>query len=102
MKGKDLGTLLAAARPLIKLAIAEDIGPGDATSRSTLAGDTVLHGRDRRRWFYGAVLLPVLGAILFSLSKGALVLGLPVGLGAVLAWVAAVVGGKTRALLASE
>ena len=29
-------TLLAAAEPLIQLALAEDIGPGDATSLSTL------------------------------------------------------------------
>ncbi len=37
--------LLRAAEPLIDLAVAEDIGPGDATSESTLAEDAVLHGR---------------------------------------------------------
>ncbi|MGC9521760.1 MAG: quinolinate synthase NadA [Anaerolineae bacterium] len=37
--------LLAAAQPLIKLAIEEDIGPGDATSLSTLTPDTILEGR---------------------------------------------------------
>jgi quinolinate synthase len=37
--------LLQAAQPLIDLAIAEDIGPGDATSEATLAADSLLHGR---------------------------------------------------------
>jgi nicotinate-nucleotide pyrophosphorylase (carboxylating) len=37
--------VLSAAQPLIKLAIAEDIGPGDATSNSILPADLVLHGR---------------------------------------------------------
>ena len=38
-------TLLAAAAPLIELAIAEDIGPGDATSTATLDPSVLLHGR---------------------------------------------------------
>ena len=37
--------LVAAAKPLIELAVAEDIGPGDATSLSTLAPGTTLVGR---------------------------------------------------------
>jgi len=37
--------LLEAARPLIDLAIAEDIGPGDATSIATLPDDLVVQGR---------------------------------------------------------
>jgi nicotinate-nucleotide pyrophosphorylase (carboxylating) len=37
--------LIAAAKPLIELAIEEDIGPGDATSLSTLAPGTILKGR---------------------------------------------------------
>jgi quinolinate synthase len=41
----DLEALLRAARPLIELAVAEDIGPGDATSDSTLPAEAVLHGR---------------------------------------------------------
>lgn len=45
MIAKESEELLDAARPLIELAIAEDIGPGDATSNSTLSSDTVLHGR---------------------------------------------------------
>ena len=38
-------SLLAAAESLIKLAIAEDIGPGDATSIATLEPGAVLRGR---------------------------------------------------------
>ncbi|MGD9099309.1 MAG: quinolinate synthase NadA [Anaerolineae bacterium] len=41
----NLETLLAAAEPLIQLAIAEDIGPGDATSLSTLDAGVTLRGR---------------------------------------------------------
>ncbi|MBC7250887.1 MAG: quinolinate synthase NadA [Anaerolineae bacterium] len=37
--------LLQAAAPLIDLAIAEDIGPGDATSEAILAPEVVLQGR---------------------------------------------------------
>lgn len=40
-----LDELLNAAMPLIKLAIKEDIGPGDATSLATLAPDVRLVGR---------------------------------------------------------
>jgi quinolinate synthase len=40
-----IDALLQAATPLIDLAIAEDIGPGDATSRATLPADLVLQGR---------------------------------------------------------
>jgi nicotinate-nucleotide pyrophosphorylase (carboxylating) len=36
--------VLAAAQPLIELAIAEDIGPGDATSEAVLLEDLTLHG----------------------------------------------------------
>lgn len=42
---QSLEVLLAAAEPLIKLAIEEDIGPGDATSLSTLPDDAELIGR---------------------------------------------------------
>jgi nicotinate-nucleotide pyrophosphorylase (carboxylating) len=37
--------ILKAAEPLIELAVAEDIGPGDATSQAVLPGDLELHGR---------------------------------------------------------
>lgn len=40
-----LEQLLTAATPLIELALAEDIGPGDATSQSTLDAASLLHGR---------------------------------------------------------
>ncbi|HOU15769.1 MAG TPA: quinolinate synthase NadA [Anaerolineae bacterium] len=45
MDDKTLQTLLDAAAPLIELAVAEDIGPGDATSTSTLDPRVPLHGR---------------------------------------------------------
>jgi quinolinate synthase len=35
--------LMTAAEPLIDLAIAEDVGPGDATSQATLPSDLTLH-----------------------------------------------------------
>jgi quinolinate synthase len=38
-------TLIAAAEPLIRLAVEEDIGRGDATSLSTLSPGTILKGR---------------------------------------------------------
>ncbi len=41
----EVSDLLRAAEPLIELAMAEDIGQGDATSEATLAADAVLHGR---------------------------------------------------------
>ena len=40
-----MDALLPAAEPLIELAIAEDIGPGDATSESTLDASVTLCGR---------------------------------------------------------
>ena len=39
------GDIVDAARPLIELAIAEDVGPGDATSEAVLPADLMLHGR---------------------------------------------------------
>jgi quinolinate synthase len=42
---RSQSALLTAAAPLIDLALEEDIGPGDATSLSTLAPDTQLQGR---------------------------------------------------------
>jgi len=37
--------IVQAAMPLIELAIAEDIGPGDATSEAILPDDLILHGQ---------------------------------------------------------
>ncbi len=45
MDDKTLQALLDAAAPLIELAVAEDIGPGDATSTATLDPNVPLHGR---------------------------------------------------------
>jgi nicotinate-nucleotide pyrophosphorylase (carboxylating) len=45
MSVKEITQILEAARPLIELAIAEDVGPGDATSLSILPKDLMLHGR---------------------------------------------------------
>ena len=59
-----------------------------------------LAGRGTRRWLYGLGLLPVVAAVALSFSKGAILLGLPVGVGLVLAWAAARRWGWRRALLA--
>lgn len=59
-----------------------------------------LAGKGRRRWLYAAALLPGLAAVGLSFSKGALLLGLPVGMGIVLAWFSTKKwGGRTTALL---
>jgi nicotinate-nucleotide pyrophosphorylase (carboxylating) len=42
---EEIRDVLAAARPLIELAIAEDIGPGDATSEAVLPATLALCGR---------------------------------------------------------
>jgi len=39
------GVVVEAAKPLIELAVAEDIGPGDATSEAVLPPELMLHGR---------------------------------------------------------
>lgn len=41
--------LLEAAAPLIELALAEDVGPGDATSMATLDDSQILHGYMRAK-----------------------------------------------------
>lgn len=43
--GTQLVDILEAAKPLIELAVAEDIGPGDATSEAVLPADLTLQGR---------------------------------------------------------
>jgi nicotinate-nucleotide pyrophosphorylase (carboxylating) len=42
---EEVREILSAAQPLIELAVAEDIGPGDATSEAVLPTGLVLHGR---------------------------------------------------------
>ncbi len=56
-----------------------------------------LTGRGWRRRLYGLALLPVLAAVALSFSKGAILLGLPVGMGLVLTWVAVRRWGGRRA-----
>jgi quinolinate synthase len=45
MSTEEIAKILEAASPLIELAIAEDIGLGDATSEAVLSADLMLHGR---------------------------------------------------------
>jgi nicotinate-nucleotide pyrophosphorylase (carboxylating) len=45
LQSASLNSVLEAAAPLIELAIAEDIGPGDATSNSILPPGLTLHAR---------------------------------------------------------
>jgi quinolinate synthase len=45
MMDSEIEKLLRAAQPLIELAVAEDIGPGDATSDAILPADDVLYGQ---------------------------------------------------------
>ena len=45
MSTEEIAKILKAADPLIELAIAEDIGPGDATSKAVLPVDLRLQGR---------------------------------------------------------
>ena len=59
----EVEALLQAARPLIELAIAEDIGPGDATSEATLPVEAILHGRIRAKEAGVVAGLPVAAAV---------------------------------------
>ena len=55
--------LMTAAEPLIDLAIAEDIGPGDATSQATLPPDLTLHATIMAKEPGVIAGLPVAGAV---------------------------------------
>ncbi len=59
----SLEALLEAAKPLIALGIAEDIGPGDATSQATLKPTTLLHGTLRTKAAGVIAGLPVAEAV---------------------------------------
>ena len=59
----EIEALLRAAEPLIELAIAEDIGPGDATSEATLPAEVNLHGRIRAKEAGVVAGLPVAEAV---------------------------------------
>ena len=58
-----MGDVLRAAAPLIALAIAEDIGPGDATSEAVLPASLMLCGRIVAKSTGGIAGLPVAEAV---------------------------------------
>ncbi len=62
--------ILAAAQPLIELAIAEDIGPGDATSEAVLPPDLALHARIVAKSAGVVAGLPVAGAVFARVGPG--------------------------------
>ncbi len=64
-------SILKAAEPLIELAVAEDIDPGDATSESILPADLLLYGRILAKDTGVLAGLPVAGAV-FSRVEPAL------------------------------
>jgi nicotinate-nucleotide pyrophosphorylase (carboxylating) len=64
-------SILKAAQPLIELAVAEDIDPGDATSESILPADLLLYGRILAKDTGVLAGLPVAGAV-FSRVEPAL------------------------------
>ena len=63
MDNNEERALLTAAAPLIELAIAEDIGPGDATSNATLDTNVMLHGCITAKARGVIAGLPVAGAV---------------------------------------
>jgi quinolinate synthase len=68
MTDKEVETLLAAARPLIDLAITEDIGPGDATSIATLDPELEVCGRVVAKAAGVVAGLPVAEAVFLSVD----------------------------------
>jgi quinolinate synthase len=68
MTHDELETLLTAARPLIDLAIAEDIGPGDATSEATLDPGLEVCGRVVAKASGVIAGLPVAEAVFVSID----------------------------------
>jgi nicotinate-nucleotide pyrophosphorylase (carboxylating) len=62
--------IVAAAMPLIELAIAEDIGPGDATSEAVLPTDLALHGRIIAKGAGVIAGLPVAEAVFSHVDPG--------------------------------
>jgi len=59
----DRDEILKAAAPLIELALAEDIGPGDATSEAIIPTDSILHGYIIAKGKGVIAGLPVSGAV---------------------------------------
>ena len=95
--------LLDAARPLIELAVAEDVGPGDATSESTLAPEAVLQGRIVAKKAGVVAGLGVAEAVFLRLDPGIeFVAHVADGQEVVAGELVAEVRGPGRALLAAE
>jgi len=69
--GHPPADIVEAIRPLIELAIAEDIGPGDATSEAVLPAGLTLHGRITAKSIGAIAGLPVAEAV-FSRVEPAL------------------------------
>ncbi|MDY0019264.1 MAG: quinolinate synthase NadA [Anaerolineae bacterium] len=67
-ENNSLEALLEAAKPLIALGIAEDIGPGDATSQATLKPATLLRGTLRAKVPGVIAGLPVAEAVLHQVD----------------------------------
>jgi nicotinate-nucleotide pyrophosphorylase (carboxylating) len=62
--------VIKSTEPLIELAIAEDVGPGDATSNSILPADLVLHGRIFAKAAGVVAGLPVAKAVFSRVDDG--------------------------------
>ena len=96
-------TLLAAAAPLIELALAEDIGSGDVTSDSVLPGDLILHGRIIAKKAGVIAGLPLAAAVFQRVDPALrLVMRLPDGARVRPGDVVAEVSGPARGMLAAE
>ncbi|MCL7452142.1 MAG: quinolinate synthase NadA [Anaerolineae bacterium] len=99
----ELDILLQAAEPLIELAIAEDIGPGDATSQATLPADLLLRGRIVAKEAGVLAGLPVAEALFRRAEPGITFLAHAAdGQEVVPGELVAVVEGPARGLLAAE
>jgi len=71
MRRKDVKReVLEAAAPLIELAIAEDIGPGDVTSEAVLPASLTLHGRIVAKSVGVVAGLPVAEAVFSRVDSG--------------------------------
>jgi nicotinate-nucleotide pyrophosphorylase (carboxylating) len=70
MSTEEIAKILEAAEPLIELAIAEDIGPGDATSRAVLPVDLRLQGRIIAKSPGVIVGLPIVEAVFTRVEPG--------------------------------
>ncbi len=103
MKDTREDELLQAAEPLIELAIAEDIGPGDATSEATLPADLALQGRIVAKEAGVLAGLPVVEALFHRVEPAlAFVAHAVDGQEVVPGELVAEVSGPARGLLAAE